>query len=148
MRASDLVADHPAVSLSTPAIEAARLLARTNLPGLLVVDDSGGRPRAVLPGTQVLRMAVPAYCQDDPTLARVIDEDAADVFLTELGDLTVGDLLPPQPSELPVVAPDATVLEMAAMMARTRSPLVAVVDGTRLLGAVTLDRLLDTVLAS
>ena len=147
MRASDLVRPHPTVALSSPAIEAARLLASADLPGLIIVDDVG-RPVTVLPGTQVLQMAVPAYCQADPSLARVIDEEAADVILTELDDLTVGALLPPQPYELPVVTPDATVLEMAAMMARTRSPLVAVVDHGRLVGAVTLDRLLDTVLGS
>jgi CBS domain-containing protein len=56
--------------------------------------------------------------------------------------------MPPQPHELPVVSPEATVLEMAAMMARTRSPLVAVVDQGQLIGAVTLDRLLDSVLRS
>lgn len=147
MRAADLVTDYPTVALSSPAIDAARLLASRDLPGLIVVDDAG-RPHAVLPGTQVLRMTVPAYCQADPSLARVVDEDAADVILTELDDLTVGALLPPQPHELPVVAPEATVLEMAAMMARTRSPLVAVVDHGRLAGAVTLDRLLDSVLAT
>jgi hypothetical protein len=45
-----------------------------------------------------------------------------------------------------VVDPGATMLEMAAVMARTRSPLVAVVEeGVR--GAVTLDGLLDRMLA-
>jgi CBS domain-containing protein len=46
------------------------------------------------------------------------------------------------------VEPHATVLEMAALMARTHTPLVAVVepDGA-LQGAITLDALLDRVLA-
>ena len=48
-----------------------------------------------------------------------------------------------------MVDPDATVLEIAALMARTRSPLVAVVDRTEgLLGAVTLDALLDRLVAA
>jgi hypothetical protein len=147
MRAIDLAVDYPTVALSSPAIDAARLLATADLPGLIVVDNQG-QPFAVLPGTQVLRLAVPAYCQDDPTLARVIDEAAADVFINELGDRTVRECLPPQPRELPVVPPTATVLEMAALMARTHSPLVAVVHQGRLIGAVTLDRLLDRVLGS
>jgi CBS domain-containing protein len=131
--------------LASPAIEAARLLARQNLPGLIVVDDAQ-RPLTILPGTQVLRMAVPAYCQEDPTLARVVDEAAADVFMRGLDGRTVRDCLPPQQRELPVVDADATVLEIAALMARTRSPLVAVVDKQqRLLGAVTLDALMDRV---
>ncbi|MEV0272649.1 MAG: CBS domain-containing protein [Hamadaea sp.] len=144
MRAADLVEPYATVTLATPAIEAARILADADLPGLIVVDDRG-RPFAVLPGTQVLRLAVPTYCQDDPALTHLIDEAAADVFIRELGDRTVRELLPPQPHELPVVPPEATALEIAALMARTRSPLVAVVDGG-LLGAVTLHALLDRVL--
>lgn len=147
MRASEIVSDYPTVDLSSLAIDAARVLAGSNLPGLIVVDEHGA-PYAVLPGTQVLRMAIPGYCLDDPTLTRVIDEAAADVFLTELGDRTVRDMLRERQSELPVVAPTATVLEIAALMALTRSPLVAVVDKGTLLGAVTLDRLLDRVLGS
>jgi CBS domain-containing protein len=148
MRAGDLAAPYPTVALSTPAIEAARLLAQRNLPGLVVVDERG-RPSTVLPGTQVLRMAVPRYCQDDPTLARVIDEAAADVFLRGLGDRTVEQCLPRERRELPVVDAQATVLEVAALMARARSPLVAVAepDGT-VGGVITLDALLDRMLAS
>jgi CBS domain-containing protein len=148
MRAGNLAAPFPTVTPATPAIEAARLLAGQNLPGLIVVDDRG-RPATILPGTQVLRMAVPQYCQDDPALARVIDEAAADVFLRELGDRTVAEVLPRERRELPVVDPDATVLEIAALMARVRSPLVAVADrdGT-MRGAITLAALLDRMLTS
>jgi CBS domain-containing protein len=148
VRARDLVSPFPTVEMSTPAIEAARLLAGRDLPGLVVVDDRG-RPTTVLPGTQVLRLAVPRYIQDDPALARVIDEAAADVFLRELGDRTVAELLPPEQRELPAVAPDVTVLEIAALMARTRSPLVAVTgpDGV-LRGVITLDALLDRMFES
>ncbi|GIF95876.1 CBS domain-containing protein [Catellatospora citrea] len=142
MRASDLVVPYPTVALSTPAMDTVHLLAEADLPGLIVVDDAGA-PFAVLPGTQVLRLAVPSYFQDDPNLTHLVDEAAADVFIRELGARTVRELLPPQPHELPVVPPEATALEIAALMARTRSPLVAVVDGGTLLGAVTLHGLLD-----
>lgn len=103
----------------------------------------------ILPGTQVLRMAVPSYCQDDPALARVIDEAAADVFLRGVGDLTVAELLPRERRELPVVDPDATVLEVAAVMARSRSPLVAVAHRDEsIIGAITLDAMLDQMLGT
>jgi CBS domain-containing protein len=124
------------------------MLAGQNLPGLIVVDGRG-RPATILPGTQVLRMAVPSYCQDDPALARVIDEAAADVFLRGVGDRTVAQLLPREHRELPVVDPDATVLEVAAVMARSRSPLVAVAKkNERMLGAITLDAMLDRLLGT
>ena len=146
MRARDLAAPFPTVRPDSPALEAARLLAGQNLPGLIVVDEND-RPKTILPGTQVLRMAIPTYCQDDPALARVIDEAAADVFLRGIGDRTVAELLPREHRELPVVDPDATVLEVAAVMARSRSPLVAVAERNRpLIGAITLDSMLDRML--
>lgn len=148
MRARDLAMPHPTVRLDAPAIDAARLLAGQDLPGLIVVD-SGNEPLTILPGTQVLQMAVPRYCQEDPALARVIDEGAADVFLRGLGDRTVASSLPAERREPPVVDPDATLLEIAALMARLRSPLVAVVDRDEgLLGVVTLHVLMDRLVRS
>ncbi|GAA0425677.1 hypothetical protein Acor_54230 [Acrocarpospora corrugata] len=144
MRARDLLTDFPTVTLDTPVREAARLMAEQDLAGLIVLD-ADGRPSSILPGTQVLRLAVPGYCQDDPALARVVDEAHADRFLEEVGDRTVREALPPEPRELPVTDPGATMLEIAALMARTRSPLVAVVEDGRLVGVVTLRVLMDRV---
>lgn len=110
--------------------------------------DGARRPLTILPGTEVLKMAVPRYYQSDPTLARVVDEAAADVFTDHLGDKTVAEVLPDERRELPVVDDDATALEIASLMARSRSPLVAVVDEAgAFMGAVTLDGLLNRVLA-
>ena len=148
MRARDLATECWVVRLTDRAIDAARLLAQHDPPGLVVVDERG-QPTAVLAGTQVLRLGVPRYIQDDPTLARVVDEASADVFLREIGERTVAQCLPAERSELAVVAPDATVLEVAALMARAHTPLVAVVDQTRgLLGAVTLATLMDRIVAA
>lgn len=145
MRARELAADFPTVSLDTDALDAARLLAHQHLPGLIVVDALG-RPDTILPGTQVLRFAVPSYVQDDPKLARVIDEETADSIWESLAGIPVRDLLPAKSRELPVVNGDDTVLEIAAIMAQTRSPVVAVVDRDQLLGAITLDALLARML--
>ena len=148
MRAEDVAIQMTAVAEDTPAREAAKVLAAQDLPGLIVVDRRG-RPLTVLAGTQVLRMALPSYCQDDPALARVIDEAAADVILNGIGDRSVADLLPRSRPELPAVSPDATLLEVAAVMARSNVPLVAVVDKERVMtGAITLDGLLDRLLGT
>ena len=148
MRARDLVTECRTVRLDTPALDAARLLAREDPPGLVVVDNDG-KPLTVLPGSQVLRLGVPSYIQEDPALARVVDEASADVFLRALGDRTVEQCLPKQSQELAVVTPDATVLELAALMARTRTPLVAVVDPQLgMIGAVTLATLMDRLVES
>ncbi len=148
MRAGDLAAPFPVVELSAPAIDAARLLADQNLPGLVVVDGRG-HPVTILAGTQVLRLIVPSYFQDDPALARVVDEAHADLFPHELEARTVRECLPEEHRELPVVQASATALEVAALMARAHCPLVAVVGADRsLTGVITLDALLDRMLAS
>lgn len=148
MHAGDVAIPMSVVAEDTPAREAVRVLAAQDLPGLIVVDAKG-RPLTVLAGTQVLRMALPYYCQDDPALARVIDEAAADVIFEGIGDRAVADLLPKNRPELPVVSADATLLEVAAVMARSNVPLVAVVDtGRVMIGAITLDGLLDRMLGT
>jgi CBS domain-containing protein len=134
------------VTETTPAREAIRVLAGQDLPGLIVVDGRG-RPLTVLAGTQLLRMALPTYCQEDPALARVMDESTADLILQGIGERTVADLLPRSRPELPAVTADATVLEIASVMARSNVPLVAVVGADKtMVGAVTLDGLLDRIL--
>lgn len=149
MRARDLAQDFPTVLLDTDASEAARLMAREQLPGLIVCDGDG-RPYAVLPGSQLLRFLVPRYVQDDPALARVYDEKASDELLSKLHRSTVRDLLPDKQdiTEIPVVDGDATTIEMAAVMARAHSPVAAVVEDDQVLGAVTVRALLDHLLPS
>lgn len=142
MKARDIAVSMPTVTVRSTVAEAVRVMVVRRLPGLIVVDDRG-RPAVVLPGTQVLRLAVPSSYQDDPALARVVDEAHADLFWQELGDLTVGECLPRQATRPISVSTEATLLEVAALMARLRSPLVPVVDTSgALAGAITLDRLL------
>lgn len=144
MRAGEIAEPYPVVGVNTSALVAARLIARDRLPGL-VVTDLDGTPTAILPASEVVRFVVPEYVQADPTLAGVIGELAADRIADRLGDSTVGDLLPERPVELPVLKADDTVLELAAVMARLRSPLCAVVEGGRIIGVVTASRLLELV---
>ena len=145
MLARDLMEDYPSISVDSDALEAARLLGRHRLPGL-VVTTSGDRPIAVLPASQVVRFVVPRYVQDDPSLARVLDERAADQIVGQLSPLTVGAMLPERPAELPVLHADDTVLELAALMARLRCPLIAIVENDVLVGVVTASRLLTLAL--
>lgn len=142
MQAGQIAVDVPTVTIQDSVAKALRLMALSRLPGLIVVDGRG-RPQTVLPGTRVLRLAVPGSFQEDAALARTIDEAHADLFWEELGTLTVGDCLARESIRLTRVGLDATLLEVAALMARHRSPLVAVVDQNgALFGAVTLERLL------
>jgi CBS domain-containing protein len=147
--ARDLAAAYPTVGLHSGAVEAARLLTEQDRPGLIVVDEHD-HPVAVLPGSQVLRLLIPGYIRDDRTLAGVVDQDFVDHMCDALEDKTVAELLPKDRSRLPVVEPDDSVLEVAALMAAERSPIVAVVDGSvrsaPILGAITLPAILRELL--
>lgn len=144
VQARDIAVTVPTVTVDDPVSKALRVMAVSRLPGLIVVDELA-RPKLVLPGTQVLRLAVPGPIQEEPALARAIDEAHADTFWQELGDVTIGACLHGKQAKPTTVAADATLLEIAALMARLRSPLVAVIDSDgSMVGAITLDRLLTT----
>lgn len=147
MRARQVAEDFPLVHLTDDAMATAELLARNRLPGVVVVNDRG-KPVAVLPGSQVLRFVVPSYVQDDPSLARVYDERAADACARSLRGRQVRELLPPKEKrkELPKVDGDATVMECAAVMARLRSPVLVVADDDQVQGVVTAAHLLKLLL--
>lgn len=138
--------EFPVVDLDSDALDAARLLAGRRLPGLVVMDTNGC-PHSVLPASQVVRFLVPSYIQDDPSLAGVLNESLADRISDKLSGKTVRSLVPDAPPELPAVASDDTMVEVAAVMARLRCPLVAVMDGKKLLGVITASRLLELALA-
>ncbi|MEV5612430.1 CBS domain-containing protein [Streptomyces sp. NPDC052225] len=149
MRARDLAVEYETVGVADDATQAARLMAEHRLPGLLVLGADGA-PAAILPASQLVKAIVPAYVLEDPTLAAVVDEKHADRLCQALKGRTVGDCLPSKPAPPPVAAPDDTALEVAALMARVRSPLVAVTergpDGGRLLGVITASHLLQALL--
>ena len=151
MRARDFAEPFPVVHPHTDALAATRLLVEQGLPGLVVTDDDG-RPLVILPGSQVLRFALPDYVEEDPPLAGVIPEDEADRFCQALVGRTVAELmpdrefLPQRDRDRPIVRPDATALEVASVMSRQKSPVVAVVDGGDIVGVVTVHRLLGALL--
>jgi len=144
MQAHEIAVTPPTVRMDDPVSKAVQLMVVNRLPGLVVVDDDD-HPVAVLPGTQVLRLTIPPSYRDDPALVRTVDEIHADLFWHGPGRLTVGDCLPTPVPKPTTVAPEATLLEVATVMANKRSPLIAVVDRNgRLTGAVTLERLLTS----
>lgn len=147
MRARDLARTYVTVRLDAVAAEAARTMARERLPGLIVCDESD-RPWAVLPGSQVLRFLIPAHVQADPALAAAYDEASAEQVCRGLQVARVRDVVPARRrlEDLPVVEEDATVLEVAAVMARVHSPLVAVLRDGRVTGAITVGDLLEHLL--
>lgn len=151
MRARDLAVEYETVGVDSDALDAARLMAEHRLPALLVLDERG-TPKAILPASQMIKILVPGYVVEDPTLAAVVDERHADRLCEALAGRKVRDCLSKTAPPPAVAAPDDTALEVAAQMAQVRSPLVAVVDkdesGTRLLGVITASHLLERLLAA
>ena len=111
-----------------------------------MVTKADGSPHSILPASQVVRFLVPGYVQEDPSLARVMNESMADRACDQLGSRRVRDLLPTERRELPVVNHDDTIIEVAAIMARLRCPLAAVMKGNRLIGVISASRLLELAL--
>lgn len=139
MIARDLAEPYPHVRTDDQAVDAVRLLAEHDLAALLVLD-ADGTPYAVVPGSQLVRQLVPAYVMEDPLLAAVIDDRHADALADELVGKTVAQWIPGRSFKPAFVGPQAGVLQIAALMARTHVPLVAVIDrddeGRQLLGVV------------
>jgi CBS domain-containing protein len=145
MHAEQMAEDFPVVSIDSSALAAARMLAEHRLPGI-VVTDASGKPYAVLPASQVVRFIVPQYVQDDPALAGVLDESMADRASDKLGSKTVRDVLPEHLLNVPSAHADDTNIEVAALMARLRSPLIAVMKDGEMCGVITASRLLAAAL--
>ena len=146
MRAEKIAEEFPVVALDSDALDAVRLLATHRLPGL-VVTDQAGTPITILPASQVVRLLVPPYVQEDPSLAGVLTESMADRIADKLGGKSVHAVLPKPTPVMTTVNSDDTMVEVAAIMARNRSPLVAVMSGKRLVGVITATRLLQVALA-
>jgi CBS domain-containing protein len=145
VHAEEIAEDFPVVTIDSGALDAARMLAQHRLPGI-VVTDSSGQPYAVLPASQVVRFIVPRYVQDDPSLAGVLNESTADHAADKLGGKTVRDVLPEHLLDVPAANADDTIIEVAALMARLRSPLIAVIKDGKLHGVITASRLLAAAL--
>ncbi len=80
----------------------------------------------------MIKILVPGYVVEDPTLAAVVDDQRhADRLCEALAGRKVGDCLSKTAPPPAIAAPDDTALEVAAQMAQARSPLVAVVDKDR-----------------
>jgi CBS domain-containing protein len=145
VKAEEIAEEFPVVDIDSPALEAARMLAEHHLPGIVVLTTDG-QLYAVLPASQVVRFIVPIYVQDDPSLAGVLAESIADRAAEKLGGKTVRELLQQHQLTLPAANADDTIIEVAAIMGRLRSPLIAVMKEGKLHGVITASRLLAVAL--
>ena len=146
MRAGEIAEEFPVVSIDSNALDAVRLLAAHRLTGLVVATGTAETPFAVLTASQVVRFILPSYVQEDPALAGVLSESVADHAAEKLRDKSIRDVMPHRRQHIPVVDADDTIIELADVMSRLNSQLVAVVKDGRLQGVVTASRLLAVAL--
>lgn len=147
MRARNIASRHFTITSDAPASEAADVLSRLDVRGVLVVD-ADGRLAGVLTDSRLLATMLPDYVEEDAALARVMEENATDALWRRLEGRTVADLLDAHEGPFPEVGGDARLLEVATMMVRTRLSLVAVRDEGRLIGGISIDDLLTHLLRS
>jgi CBS domain-containing protein len=145
VRAAEIDEEFPLVGIDSPALDAARMLAQQSLPGIVAVT-ADGQLCAVLPASQVVRFIVPSYVQDDPLLAAVVAESVADRAVERLGGKTIRELLPQHRLIMPTADADDTIIEVATIMGRLRTPLIVVLRQGKLHGVITASRLLGVAL--
>ncbi len=145
MRARDLAVPYPLLPADAPAAEAARLLAEEKVDAVFV--DRQGQLQGVVSDIGLLVRMLPGYIIEDPTLAQVMEEGAADLLWRRLEGHRVVELLPRTGgAEVPQVGGNATLMQVAAVMAGARAPMVAVREGGRLIGGITSSALLTRLL--
>ncbi|MFJ5708395.1 hypothetical protein [Streptomyces sp. NPDC093105] len=146
MHARDLAWPCTPIRMDTPLHEAVGLLIRERAPALVVVS-ADGHPLTAVPPTTILNAVLPRPVRDDPLLAAVVGDALDETVRAGADSIPLADVLPQRPSAPPVVSPDASPLHMAAVMERTGSPVVLVVDYTddqpHLLGTVDATTLLQ-----
>ncbi len=130
MRALDLAHPVPAATRETTGSEAAQILAEHHLPSLVVADASGV-PHSLIAGSQLLKIVVPRYVLDDPSLAHAYAEDDADDLAATLRQHTIGELLDADrvtAFQPPSVLPVDTLIEIATVMAVGHHPMILCLD--------------------
>jgi CBS domain-containing protein len=144
MRAHDLAVPYPVLPADAPAAEAARLLAQEEVDAVFV--NRHGQLQGVVSDIGLLVRLLPSYIIEDPKLAQVLEEGATDLLWRRLEGHSAAELLPKRGAEVPQVNGDATLMQVAAVMAGARAPMVAVRQGDRLIGGITSSALLTRLL--
>jgi CBS-domain-containing membrane protein len=150
MHAADVVETIPTARPDDEVLSAVRMVCRQGLPRLVVADERGDLV-GCLSSIDLLRLVLPRYLQEDPGLARVVDEEHAEGIAAALAGTSVRDVIGTSvrdviggaTNRVPWVRSRATVVEIAEQMVLRSCPIVLVTgDDGAMLGIVTANRLL------
>jgi CBS domain-containing protein len=114
---------------------------------VVAVVGDGGQVLGILTEEDLLSALLPSYVLADEALAGVLEEAAGEKCRQRLEGKRILDVVDLRRRERPAVAPNDTLIEVGAAMARSNDPGVLVVDRGRVLGAITVGRLLEALLS-
>jgi CBS domain-containing protein len=118
VRAHDIATTIRIVRRDQSVAEASQALADSGKTGLVVADEAG-HPVGVITVLDVVRLALPEYLVDDPSLAAMLDEQSIHDVVAPLRNKTLAEVIADKTvrlRDLPDVDPDATMLEIAAVL--------------------------------
>lgn len=145
MQARDLMQPVEAVQPNDSCAELLRHFRDPEVRVLAVVSEKG-EVLGMVTDADVLSALLPSYVLADEALAGVLEEAAGGRLRNQLERRRVKDVVDLDRRRRPTVAPDDTLVEVGAAMARSNDPGVLVVGNRRLLGAITVDMLLAALL--
>lgn len=128
MLAKELAGGFPSVRPDARLGDVLAVVVRDDLPGVVLLDRHG-RPQATPSLRDILDLLVPWPLRESPGLARVIPEGMAERMLAETLRRPVDELVEGRTAPSCRVRGQATVLEVATMMACRHSALATVLEG-------------------
>ncbi|MCA1735469.1 MAG: CBS domain-containing protein [Actinobacteria bacterium] len=137
MRARDLATHQTSIPPSENFARAVQLVAEHG--PLLVIDEHRGL-LGVVSNETLLRGLLPAYLQAHNLLAGVLDDESAATLFARARERKVEELL--GVGDVPLVDAEDSLIEVASVMVRASSPLVAVQDQGKIIGGIALTNLL------
>jgi CBS domain-containing protein len=146
MRARDLMEDVSTVRPDDPAENLVGVFRDPAVRVAAVVEDSG-KVLGIVTDEDLLGAVLPSYVLADEALAGVLEEAAGEQCRQRLAGRRIRDVVDLRRRARPVVVPDDTLIEVGAAMARSNEPGVLVVERGRVLGAITVGRLLHQLLS-
>lgn len=147
MHAAEVAQTLPVARLDDTALSAVRVVIAHGLPGLVIVDEAD-RVVACVSAVDLLRLTLPAYLRDRPCLSRVLCEEVADGAAARLVDMSLRQVVTETEGSVPEARAEATLVELAELMARRGCSLALVrSDAGRAYGVITVNRLLEVLAA-
>jgi CBS domain-containing protein len=145
MKARDLMMDVATVRPDDPAERLVEVFRDPSVRVAAVVEDSG-KVRGIVTDEDLLGAVLPSYVLADESLAGGLEGAAGEQCRQRLAGKRIRDVVDLGRRARPVVVPDDTLIEVGAAMARSTEPGVLVVERGRVLGAITVGRLLHELL--